>query len=493
MPYPNVLVIMVDQMKATASHLYGNTFCETPHMARMAEEGVLFRHAVTPHPLCVPARVSLWTGQWPHSHGARRNETLMPPDATHAFALWKRLGFHCGLIGKNHCFETAQDLALFDTWNEIGHGGIPRGARHAGMPWFRPRAAIDDAHSVRRQMPDISPRFTYAVSDYPLEDYSTGLVAGQTVRFLEAHRDEPFALWVSFPDPHTPYEVPRRYAEMIPPEAVELPPSREEEWTSAPERNQVLRYILGMEDDPIEHVRGVLSVYHAMVRFLDDGLGQILDALDRLDLRRRTIVVFTSDHGDCSGEHNMISKGGAFWDCLTRIPMIVSCPGSVPQGQVDESMANLVDVVPTLLELQGIAIPRSMHGQPLPTVTTAAPRDVTFSEYGAGGPPFTVADLLTLPPPYGRSTVMRSLRWREAEGRRKMARTREWKYVHDPMGDRDELYDLANDPWELHNVADDPAYRTALEAMARRLGDWSIQTEDARPVPLPEESYYHLT
>ena len=93
MAQPNVVVIMADQLKATASHLYGNTFCETPSMARLAEEGVLFEHAFTPHPLCVPARVSLWTGQYPHSHGARRNETLMPPDAVHAFQIWKGAGY----------------------------------------------------------------------------------------------------------------------------------------------------------------------------------------------------------------------------------------------------------------------------------------------------------------------------------------------------------------------------------------------------------------
>jgi len=139
-----------------------------------------------------------------------------------------------------------------------------------------------------------------------------------------------------------------------------------------------------------------------------------------------------------------------------------------------------------------------MHGRPLPTVTAATPRDVTFSEYGAGGPPFTMDDLRALPQPWGRRALMRTLRWREAEGRRKMVRTREWKYIHDPAGstssrgDTDELYDLRADPWEQHNRIDDPACRDVLADMRLRLADWSIQTEDARPVPLPESSYYIL-
>ena len=87
--------------------------------------------------------------------------------------------------------------------------------------------------------------------------------------------------------------------------------------------------------------------------------------------------------------------------------------------------------------------------------------------------------------PYGRRALIQSLQWREAEGRRKMVRTRDWKYVHDPMGDRDELYDLVEDPWELTNVVGDPSNSGILAELQLRLADWSIDTEDARPVPLP--------
>ncbi len=182
----------------------------------------------------------------------------------------------------------------------------------------------------------------------------------------------------------------------------------------------------------------------------------------------------------------MMAKGGVFYDCLVRVPFILSWPGGIPEGRSDGGMANLVDVVPTILGLQGLEIPRSMHGAPLSTVTAAEPRDATFSEYGAGGPPFRLAELEQLPRPYGRRAMGTSLQWREAEGRRKMVRTREWQYVHDPMGDKDELYDLVRDPWELTNAVDLPANREILKEMQLRLADWSIRTEDATPVPLPE-------
>jgi arylsulfatase A-like enzyme len=168
------------------------------------------------------------------------------------------------------------------------------------------------------------------------------------------------------------------------------------------------------------------------------------------------------------------------------VPLIASWPGKIPEGEVDESLVNLIDIVPTVLQLQGIEVPRSMHGKGLPTVTDAEPRDAVFSEYGAGGPPFTQSDLELLEKPWGRKTLIQSLHAREAEGRRKMVRTRDWKYVHDSMGDKDELYDLVNDPWELYNVVDNPDYCEVLADLRLKLADWSINTEDSKPVPLPE-------
>ncbi|MGA1198703.1 MAG: sulfatase, partial [Candidatus Latescibacterota bacterium] len=451
-------------------------------------DGVLFKHAITPHPLCVPARISFWTSQFPHSHGSRRNETLMPPDAVHAFQLWKEAGYHCGLIGKNHCFKTDEDVALFDTWCEMGHGGVNEAMlKTKGLEWVQPHEAILEAHATRRNLPHKTPRFAYGATDAPLACYSSGLLAAQTTRFLEVHKDEPFALWLSFPDPHEPWEAPRKYFDRFSPDKIDLPPWRDGEFTDeqAPERNRILYEMMGVEEDSEADVYGVMAAYYGMTQFLDDSIGQILDALDRLKLRENTIVVFCSDHGDMMGEHRMQCKGGVFYDCLTRVPLIVSYPGQVQSGVVDESMVNLIDIVPTLLQLQGMDVPRSMHGVALPTVTDAEPRDAAFSEYGAGGPAYTLEDLRQLEKPYGRKALMHSLRAREAEGRRKMVRTKTWKYVHDPMGDKDELYDLINDPWELYNVVDDATHINVLADLRLKLANWSIETEDAKPVPLP--------
>ncbi len=544
---PNVLFIMADQMKASILRMYSSEIgIETPTLERLADEGVRFEHAITPHPLCVPARTSVMTGRYPHSTGCRRNETLMPENEQHAFRIWKNNGFTTGLIGKNHAFVEPSDLDLFDVRCEISHAGLPEEGKYkgenvgnTGMEWVVPEVDINAAHQARvnlRQNAQ-SPRIAYAVSDTPEEHFGTSVIATQTEAFLDKYVEgdfvsdgtenlNPFALWVSFPDPHEPFEAPRRYADMFPPEDVVLPPQRTNEYTdgTSPERNRVLARMMRQTDDLEGHRRGVVSVYQAMTRFVDDGIGRIVDKLDDLGLRENTIIVFTADHGDFIGEHGMAVKGGVFYDALVQVPMIVSWPGGgVPQGVVEDSMASTVDILPTLLELQGLASfdeigtgwarderhedtalseeeTRRMQGRPLPTVTAAAPRLAAFSEYGSGGPPVTMEQLDTLDEPFGYHTIIETLWGREAEGRRKMVRTREWKYVTDPMalgatlssgsdggpGDVDELYDLTKDPWELTNVAHLPENAGVISEMRSLLAGWMIDTEDPSPVEVPE-------
>jgi len=545
---PNVVFIMADQLKWSALKMYSDIGIETPSLERLASEGVRFSHAITPHPLCVPARTSIMTSRYPHATGCRRNETLMPPNEPHAFRIWKKAGFTTGLIGKNHCFVDQSDLDFLDIVCEISHQGLAtinepgETTDNKGMAWVTPKELIAQSHSTRQNMPRQSPTISYAITDHPIGGYGTSVITDQTLAFLEqmakGHNlgpgmGDPFALWVSYPDPHEPYEVPRYYGDMFPANKVILPPSRSDEFSdgSAPDRNRVLYEILNQESDSEEDRRSIVATYHAMVRFIDDGVGRILDKLEALGLRENTIVVFTSDHGDFMGEHGMAVKGGVFYDSLVRVPLIVSWPGgNIPPNITDESMVNTVDILPTLLQMQGIAnflnprqgkrkhsLPysapvfllelqgddvtdedlRGFHGQPLPTVTDAFPRRASYSEYGAGGPAFTPDMLAKFPRPLGYPALIDTLWARESEGRRKMVRTEHWKYVTDPMSEpigsilpsgahpEDELYDLNSDPWELNNRAADPGNVKVVSEMRSLLAEWMIRTEDFRPVPLP--------
>ena len=462
----NVIFIMADQMKATSSRLYSEIGVETPNLKRMKENGVQFENTITPHPLCVPARTSVMSSKYPHTTGCRRNETLMPNNENHIFKVWKKEGYKIGLIGKNHCFETEEDLNLFDHLDEFTHSG--RNGNRAKME-----------------------KGAFSVTDSPLESYDSHIIAEETKSFLNKYKDDNFSLWVSIPDPHEPYEVPRRFFEEAK-NSFKFPDQRKDEFTdgSAPERNVVLNKILDFSNNQNsnnnDYNEDMVTTYMGMVKFLDYSIGLILDEIENLGLNKKTIVIFTSDHGDFSGEHNMMCKGGVFYDALTRVPLIIS-GGPISQNNENiDDPASLIDIMPTLLSIQNIDIPNDYQGKILPIVPEGEAREAAFSEYGAGGKLYTLEDLKLLPEPFGYHSLIDCLWAREAEGRRKMVRTKNWKFVHDPMGDKDELYDLENDPWEHYNLAEKENYSDKVLEMKSHLLNWMIETEDPQPVALPD-------
>jgi len=478
----NALFIMVDQMKATSSHLWGCPWNPTPGLEALAALGTRFDQAHTPHPLCVPARVAFWTGRYPHNTGVRINAGGVPPESWHAFRAWKAAGYTTALIGKDHCFMDPAHQDAFDVWVEISHTG-PQG-RWRGMEPVRDRASVAADHAVRARMEDPSytpergefvkaATFNYAVADRPLSTFSTATVTQQAKRFLEERGRDPFVMWLSYPDPHNPYEAPASYFDLVRP-SVRYPAWRRDEFEDAPERNKVLWHLMDLSRETDEHVRGVIAAYHAMVRFVDDQIGELLGSLEERGLLEKTVVVFCSDHGDFAGEHMMMGKGGAFFDCLTRVPLIVALKGAPWAGAVEGRPVSLLDVVPTVLSMQGLKATACSDGRLLPTITDAEPRAFVCSEYGDGGPRITVADLTAGNIPRGRAGVRATLVAREAEGHRKMLRTERWKYVHDPCGDDDELYDLGRDPHELYNLAPYAEHRGTLEELHSMLVRWSL-------------------
>ena len=179
--YPNIIFILADQMKASALKMYSEIGVHAPALQRLAGEGVRFNNGVTPHPLCVPARVSMMTSRYAHATGSRRNETPMPPGQLHAFRIWKELGYTTGLIGKNHCFVAKSDLDLLDVRCELSHNGLPREAYIGeipgtkGMEWVVPEEVISEAHSTRDTIAANVGGFDvgFAASDHPIEGYSS--------------------------------------------------------------------------------------------------------------------------------------------------------------------------------------------------------------------------------------------------------------------------------------------------------------------------------
>jgi arylsulfatase A-like enzyme len=547
---------MCDELKATALGLYGNPTLHTPSLERLARQGILYRYAFTPHPLCVPARVAMWTGRYPHATGARTNQTFLPPSlppgVRHMAQCWWDAGYATGLVGKNHCF-LPDDERRFGVLGD-GWGQLP------GRPVDPAVAAARAARPPRDEGSVPSPTDCWA-APYAPEHSGSWQITDRAIEFVEAQAAaaratddsdhgaagaaRPWALWVSYNDPHPPFHAPEAYARRFPPEAVDLPPWRDGELADKPQRYRAFEAMVGVRDRPEADLRRLVGIYYAMTALVDDCVGRLLDALERTGQRENTIVVFTADHGDLVGEHGLAEKGGLLCDALVRVPLLLAWPGHLPEGLVvDDALASLVDLMPTLLWLQGFPIPPGVQGQPLagvpverfglpqmeppesaldaavargfrprlrpiapggaPDDPTASPisfappawrnpavlrrgRQVAFAEYAAGGPPVTVEDVRRDRPPPGRRPVLALLLEREAEGRPKMARTHRWKYVYDPLDPDgvDELYDLEADPWELTNLSRSaaPEHVAAKLELQRHLLAWSIRTEDATPVP----------
>ena len=483
MATPNVLVIMTDQQQATSLGLYGNPDVRTPNLERLAQEGLLYQHAYTAHPLCVPSRAAFWTGRWPHSTGVRTNEIPLPTHEIDWASLLLDRGYVGGLFGKNHVFR-ADQLDRFATVWEAGHGGpVPRGGTlvKSTPP---PRGAMPQGWAQGQH----APRYGTRTLSEPPEQSTTALLADQCIAFLKARSTDrqPFLSWLSIPDPHEPYQAAEPYASRYDPDRIVMPSWRDDEFANKPERQQVFHELFGFARLPDRRFREVRAMYYGMIQQIDDQLGRVFETLRVQGLADNTIVLFTSDHGDYAGEHRLLGKSNAFYDCLTRVPMILSWPGHLPAGETRDELVSLVDVMPTLLGLLGIDVPEAVQGQAMPGALPDAPpaRVAVFSEYGAGAPAVTLADVHRLSPEERSGTGWPLLRQREAHGHGKMVRTARWKYVHDVTGEVDELYDLEADPWELENLAGRPEYATVIAEMQRHLTDWLLETENARPVPL---------
>lgn len=486
----NAIIVMADQMKATASSLYSRYGVSTPGLQRLAKLGVRYDNATTPHPLCVPARVAMWTALNPHRTGCTVNKTPMPEGMPHAARWWKECGYELALLGKNHCFADTSDYDLFDVWCEIEHYGFKDKLAHygfkddapdaespKGMAWVESEELVTAAHSVRNNMPPPKGGVSsYAATDYEDRHYSTGLLSNQADAYLRQNHERPFVLWLSLPDPHVPYETPRHFFEQALAQQIELPPPGPVPGDDMPMRNRILSRIMRWPDEHVDDLRNVVAAYHGNVLHIDRLIGRLIDTLEDTSLLKNTIVVFCSDHGDFAGEHQMAAKGGVLYDCLVRIPMIIVAPNRLAPNQIVSTPASLTDIVPTLFHLQGLALPRGLDGQLLQPCSGARDQDYGFALYGAGERAFTMAQLEQTDPPTGHSALFKTVKFREPEGDRSMIRNAEWKLVHDPMGDLDELYCLKTDPWEHCNLAREKrcaAVKKTLMAELYRWRQWS--------------------
>ena len=368
---PNLLFIFADQFRADALGTI-SSYASTPHLDRIAEEGVLFRRAYCNSPECVPSRFSFALSRYPHETGVWRSEpaTLNPacPNWMQAIAA---ADYHTSLIGKTHLHPHSGDLREREPlMHELGLEDVnetpgPRASMtclsHMTAGWQK--KGLWGAY--RRDFDERFAGTPYLVrpSSLPLEDYYDVYVGRQGARFLADYRDDrPWCCWVSFGGPHEPWDTPEPYASRFDPASAPAPLPRLA--NSASIGGLARRAFDSYEKSPAglsaQNISLMRANYAGGATLIDDQIGAILEVLRARDELNNTIIVFSSDHGEMNGDQGLIYKS-TFFEPAIRVPLIVRLPSGWPgpRGVISDALVSLIDLSATLVDVIGVSYRRA--------------------------------------------------------------------------------------------------------------------------------------
>lgn len=484
----NFLFVMCDQLRADHLGCYGHPHLATRNIDALAARGVRFDRAFVTSGVCGPSRMSFYTGRTMTSHGATWNRVPLSIDEVTLGEYLRWNGRSLALVGKTHMTpDTAGmrrlgidaasalgrslvagsfvEVERYDGHQEPGdESGYPAFLRRHGYagdrPWNDYVVSVTDgagnAHSGWKMR---NARWPSRVAEPHSETAWTTDVA---IRWIEAQRDTPWALHLSYVKPHWPYVAPRPYQAMYGLDRC-LPLVRSDAELDDP--HPVLA-AYRTQDECVNFMRREVSdtvrpVYQGLVAQVDDHLGRVWETLGRLGRWNDTLVVFTSDHGDYLGDH-WLGEKEQFHDTAQRVPLIVFDPtpaADATRGTADAHFVSAIDIVPTALEALGLPpYAHRVEGTSLLPLTQGAPvptwRDCVVSELD-----------------YGYRAARRVLGRKPGECRAWMLRTARWKYVH-WQGFRPQLFDLEADPAELVDLGRDPACAGVRDQLHGRLADW---------------------
>ena len=467
---------MVDQWRYDAAGHQGNPIVRTPNLDRLAAEGVRLTRAFTTVPLCTPTRASLWTGLWPTHHGVLINTHWRSPAPAPQNARLPDGMPTLGTILRDAGYATA----YFGKWHVGPESDLPRcGFDHAPPAGAFQRRLRE--RGVRREVREPIAR-DYIVKDYLFagitnldeDDFYEIWLCSQAEEWLRRQRAnaprDPFACVISLPGPHPGYVVPERYARLYAPSEMPLWPNTHDDLAEKPSPHRLYRDAIthsgSLSDD---EWRKCIARYYAFCTLIDDQLGRMLALLEELGVGEDTLVLFVTDHGDLIGAHGLWDKGPFLYEEQIHIPCIARLPGTLPGGATCDSFVMLHDLMPTLAEGLGQSLPRPVDGRSVWGQLRGEPPpgdwpDDAYVQY------------------HGEGIALYSIR---------ALRTARHKYVYYPF-DRDELYDLEADPWELRNLAEEPEARPVLEELRVRLvrrmraADDVLHDWNAGLTPLPE-------
>jgi arylsulfatase A-like enzyme len=481
---PNIVIIMTDQQRADVCKREGFPLDTTPFLDSLARRGTWFNRAYTSMPACAPARTSMFTGRFPSATRVRTNHnTRYATYEEDLIDVLRAQGYATGLCGKNH---SHMNRDRFDHWFALGHEG-GRGENRTEQ-----EKAFDKYLTALRHRADFNP------TRFPLECQCPYRAVSSATKWIETLKGKPFFLWLSFPEPHNPYQVPEPYFSMFPPDS--LPPTRsgKEALKVKGFKFQWTRQLgeLGFPDYQ-KQVPRARSNYLGMLRLIDDQVKRFIQFLEDRRLCDNTIIVFVSDHGDFVGEYGLVRKGPELPECLTRIPMFFVGPGIVADSSPHPAHVSIVDIMPTLCEAIHVPLPTGVQGRSLWPLLAGRdyPKDEfagVYAEHGFGGLHYTARDTLD-PAKEGAlndSCSFDCLNSWSQSGTMRMLRKGDWKLIFDMQG-KGQLYNLRKDPAELNNLYGKPLAAGIQQRMMADLLAWTLRAQD--PLPLPRARYVMKT
>ncbi len=468
---PNVLFIIADQHHAKCLGHAGHPQVRTPHLDRLAREGVRFTHAVTNSPICTPSRMCYFSGQYVHNHGYYGLSGQNPGGLPTVLGHFRGAGYRTAAIGKIHCpagwVEADSDVFL-EAYAELSPSGVSpydEYLRKLGLTGAR-----DDCF-LQEQGPDAQWQTVEGrASRLPFQHSVEGWCVQEAERFIAGAGHQPWIMQVSLPRPHEIYAPAQEFWDLYAHDDIWLPPNTDHDLTGKAPHLRQTRALFdnpgGMLFEPKtfrELRKRKQHGYLGCVSHVDHAVGELLAFLDRERLAENTIVIYTSDHGDYASEFGILEKApGICGDAICRIPSLWRWPGRFKAGHAAPQTVEAVDLAPTLTALCGLDAMPTADGADLTPLLRGEPCDL--HRVGVTEHPWSKAVL---------------------KG--------DWRLVHYPVGfftpeelggldNFGELYDLATDPWETRNLYFDPAHRDKVMELQRELLDWTITTTRVRTV-----------
>jgi len=487
MDRPNILLIMTDQQRFDSLGCTGLAAAHTPNLDRLAARGALFERCYTNNPICGPARASLMTGKSVPEHGVYRLYDVLGDDEILFTEHLQRLGYRTALFGKLHV-SSIHDEAVrrhphdgFDVYEWCVEGCV-----RMDSPFQAYRAWLD---RVNPALCERLARQGRGVKDIPREFHLTHWAAERACEFIrDWDGEQPFFCKMSLFDPHNPYDdCPPDGMNRIDASSIPDPLIVDGEFDGKPAdllREHHESYLGDFDDVTLDDLRAMRRGYHGSIALADMEIGRVLDALDARGIADETLVIFTSDHGDMLGDHQLLVKGAFFYDPCVRVPLLMRWPGRFGSPRRVQALVQLHDLAATVLDAAGF--PPDRLGEVMPE---------SESLLGlAAGEAGLVRDFAVCC--YRNSGITQGSRYWAPPIRATMFRddTHKVNVYHDVGGGGEtegELYDMDSDPQELRNLWNDPAAADVRAALTQRLAGWLAEHErrpgswggEVRPTP----------